>query len=173
MLMAAQRTQDSSRTDRFLIIELFAKRKAYYVRAEAGRLTRTSDEGITAAVAEGELVPISRGEELLFAWEDVAALAVRRWTPRMIAAALDAHTSAIPSLNQIKHIEVHLPLYQIRMLHVLSDEGDREVRGQLNVSDIIERQLLDLAESVADEMEVLIPGFRAAFQYPYFIPRDD
>jgi hypothetical protein len=30
-----------------------------------------------------------------------------------------------------------------------------------------------LAEGVADEMETAIPGFRAALQYPYFIPRDD
>jgi hypothetical protein len=161
-------------TDRSRIIELFAKRKPFYALADVLRLTRSSDEEVNAAVNAGALDPRSEGAVLLFTWEDVAILALRRWTPRMIDAALGPVTSAVPRLNRVKHIDVHLPLYQIRMLHVLADTERAGFRGRLNASDIIERLLLDLASSVgADAMDEAIPGFRAALQFPYFVQRDD
>jgi hypothetical protein len=172
-MLTTQRTPDIARTDRFLIIELFAKRKLWYAHAEVARLTRTRDDEIATAVREGELTPITKGTDVIYAWEDVAMFALRRWTPRMIAAALDAHGNAVPSLNRTKRIHIELPLYQIRMLHVLADASDGSLRGRLNASDIIERALHDLAECAADEMEAAIPGFRTAQQYPYLIPCDD
>jgi hypothetical protein len=93
----------------------------------------------------------------------------------MVDSALDVfHRDMVPCLNRVKLIQVQLPLYQIRLLHVLAEARRAGLRGRLNASDVLEHELLDVALSVdAAEMEAEIPGFRAALQYPYFIPRED
>ncbi|HKS23679.1 MAG TPA: hypothetical protein VJZ76_12830 [Thermoanaerobaculia bacterium] len=162
--------------DRLLIIELFAKRLPNYTHEEVLRLTRSSDEEIAAAVKNEELQPHRKaGGALLYAWEEVAAFAMRRWTPRMIFKVLgEAHESALPHLDRLASIRVELPLYQVRMLHVLASTEQEEFRGRFNASDIIEQQLHALANTVdAGEMEKLVPGFRAALHYPYFFRRED
>jgi hypothetical protein len=155
-------------TDRSRIIELFAKRKPFYALADVQRLTRSSAEEVSAAVDAGALDPQREGEMLLFKWKDVAMLAHRRWTPRMIDAALGlSFAAAVPPLNRVKHIDVHLPLYQIRMLHVLAEAECGGFRGRLNASDILEQLLLDLASSVdAEAMEEAVPGFQVALRFP-------
>ena len=175
-MLMAQRTQDEARTDRFLIIELFAKRRPSYTHDEVLRLTRSSEEEIAAAVNAGDLQPYRQlGGPLFYAWDEVATFALRRWTPRMVCSLLDsAHAAAIPHLNRMAVIQVQLPLYQIRMLHVLASTNSVGFRAPLNVSDIIEQQLLDLADSVdSDEIEDAIPGFQAARRYPYFVTYED
>jgi len=156
-------------TDRLLIIELFAKRRPNYTHEEVLRLTRSSDEEIAAAVGAEELQPHrNTAGTLRYAWEDVAAFAMHRWTPRMIFKALgEAHESALLHLNRLASIRVQLPLYQVRMLHVLANREQGDFRGRLNASDIIEQQLHALANTIdADEMEQSVPGFRAALHYP-------
>ena len=157
------------------IRELFVKRKPFYALADVFRLTRITEQEVTVAVEEGVATPIPGGAASLFSWEDVALLALRRWTPRMIDGALDvAHRDVVPILNRVKQIEVQLPLYQIRLLHVLAEMRGAGFRGRLNASDILEHELVELALSVdADEIEAEIPGFRAAIHYPYFIQRED
>ena len=153
-------------TDKSRIIELFAKRKPHYALAEVLRLTRSSVDEVNAAIEAGELDPHREGGALLFTWEDVVTLALRSWTPRMLAAALGP-SSAVPQLNRVKPITVHLPLYQIRMLQLLAAAERAGFRRRPNSSDILERLLLDLASSVdTDAMEEAIPGFRAALQFP-------
>jgi len=154
-------------TDRSRLVELFARRKPRYELADVLRLTRSSAEEVNAAVEAGELAPDREDELLLFAWEDLVTLALRHWTPRMIVTALGPSAAAVPQLNRLEPITVHLPLYQIRLLHVLAAAERAGFRGRLNASDILERLLLDLASSIdGDAMEEAIPGFRAALQFP-------
>jgi hypothetical protein len=162
-------------TDRERIRELFVKRMPFYVLADVLRLTRSTEAEITVAVDEGSVTPVLGGDAPLFSWDDVVLLALRRWTPRMIDGALDAvHRDVVPVLNRVKQIAVHLPLYQIRLLHVLAEMRGAGFRGRLNASDILEHELVELAMSVdADEIDAEIPGFRAAIHYPYFIQRED
>jgi len=167
-----QRTKTpTAQTDRERIIELFAKRKQRYSRAEVFRLTRYSEESLATAIADGDVTPHDGG----FRWEDVAHLMLQRWTPRMIDAALGhQRVGVIPALNRVQYIEAWLPLYQIRLLHYLAEQERGTVRGRLNASDILERQLLDLVSSVnLDEVEEAIPGFCDALRYPYFMTRED
>jgi hypothetical protein len=162
-------------TDRTLIRELFVKRQPHYSLEDACRLTRSAEAEISAAIDEGEFEPLDMGNGFVFSWDDVALLALRRWTPRMIDGALDVvHRDAVPRLNRVRQIQVQLPLYQIRLLHVLAESRRAGFRGRLNASDVLEHELLEVALSVdAAEIETEIPGFRAALQYPYFIPRED
>lgn len=162
-------------TDRALIREFFVMRKPHYSLEEACRLTRSIEAEITAAIDADEFEPLDMGNGFVFSWDDVALLAFRRWTPRMIDGALDVvHRDTVPRLNRVRQIQVQLPLYQIRLLHVLAESRRTGFRGRLNASDVLEHELLEVALSVdAAEIEAEIPGFRAALQYPYFIPRED
>jgi hypothetical protein len=162
-------------TDRVLIRELFVKRRPEYSLDDARRLTRSVEAEISAAIEDGEIDPLRKADGLLFSWDDVALLALRRWTPRMIDGALDVfHRDTVPRLNRVRQIQVQLPLYQIRLLHVLAENRRAGFRGRLNASDVLEHELLEVALSAdAAEIEAEIPGFRAALQYPYFIPRED
>jgi hypothetical protein len=174
-MLMTQRTQDA-RTDRFLIIELFAERRPSYTHDEVLRLTRSSEEEIAAAVDAEELQPYPNpGGALLYAWEEVASFAMRRWTPRVIYSVVGAtRESALPHLNRLTTIRVQLPLYQVRMLRALANTEREGFRGLLNASDIIEQQLHALANSVdADEMEHAVPGFTAALHYPYSKPGEE
>ncbi|HEX8170975.1 MAG TPA: hypothetical protein VF824_10590 [Thermoanaerobaculia bacterium] len=105
-------------SDREHIIELFAKRQPAYAWTDVVRLLGMSDEEF-----EHEIEGLVFGPELndcgitVFRWEDVANLALERWTPRMIEAALRIKSSeAIPHLNQHRLIQVSLPIYLIRYL---------------------------------------------------------
>jgi hypothetical protein len=169
------KTPISDLTDRARLRELFVKRVPFYGIADVLRLTRSTDAEISAAITDGTIEPRRDTEDVLLSWDDVAALALRRWTPRMVDAALDVvHRDAIPRLNRVRQIQVQLPLYQIRLLHVLAETRRARFRGRLNASDILEYELLEVALSMdADEIEAEIPGFRSALQYPYFIPRED
>lgn len=162
-------------TDRALIRELFVQRRPEYSLDDARRLTRSTPADLSSAIEEGEIDPVRTADAVLLSWDDVALLASRRWTPRMIDGALDVvHRDVVPRLNRVRQIQVQLPLYLIRLLHVLAERRRASFRGRLNASDVLEYELLEVALSEdATEIEAEIPGFRAALQYPYFIPRED
>lgn len=177
-----RRSRAKRPTDRERIIELFAERTPYYARSDVLRLTCSSEEEVTTAIHSGEITPapvpppwdeLYNGEPRVFSWEDVVHLAYRRWTPRMIDAALARQLyPVLPRPQRVRRFAVHLPLYQLRLLHYLAEQrGTARIR--LNASDILERVLHDLANTVAAEAEAAMPGFREALRYPYFIPRDD
>jgi len=162
-------------TDRALLRELFVQRAPSYSIQDVLRLTRSTDDELTAALKTGVIEATRTTGTVRIGWEDVATLAFQRWTPRMVAAALDVtYRDVLPSLNQVKQIVVQLPLYQIRLLHELAQLQQGGVRARLNASDVLARELLDVASSVdASTIEAAIPGFTLALQYPYFIPRAD
>lgn len=175
---AARRRKTPKRgvTDRVLIRELYIKRVPLYSITDALRLTRTTEAELEATLSAGAVASESFGGRITIPWDDVAALALERWTPRMIDGALGSvdRLAVIPLLNRIQQIEVFLPVYQVRLLHYLAETERGHFRARLNASDVLERHLLDVASAVnADEIELAIPGFRTALHYPYFIPRDD
>jgi hypothetical protein len=170
------KTRKRGVSDRALIRELYVKRVPLYLYADALRLTRTTQAEADAAIATGGIATETFGGQLVIPWDDVAKLALDRWTPRMIDGALGStdRLSVVPLLNRVQQIAVFLPVYQIRFLHYLAEIERGQVRAPLNASDVLERHILDLVSGVnADELELAIPGFRAALQYPYFIPRED
>jgi hypothetical protein len=149
-------------TDRDRIRELLCEPADWYEMADALRLTHATEAEVRLLLCTDNLT-VSR--------EQVVELAVRRWTPRMIETALRAtgRFAFIPFLNRMRHIEVSLPLYQIRLLHYLAERGGGTFRARLNVSDVLEHHLLDLASAVqSDVVERKIPGFCDALQYPGF-----
>src|SRR5438309_1863791 len=108
-------------SDRALIRELFAERMPFYGYGDVLRLTRSTEAEFVTAVMDGDLEPLHDGGDVRFAWEDVAALALTRWTPRVIARAL-GRTRALSRLNDLQELVVRLPVYQIRLLQALTEE---------------------------------------------------
>ncbi|HET7436876.1 MAG TPA: hypothetical protein VFN10_19365 [Thermoanaerobaculia bacterium] len=163
-------------TDRTLIRELFIERMPFYSFDDTRRLTRSTPAAIDAAIATGEIAPETYRQHVVLPWDDVARLALDRWTPRMIDGALGStdRLAAIPLLNRVQQLAVFLPVYQVRLLHYLAETNRGQFRARLNASDVLEQHLLDLASAVdADELELAIPGFQAACHYPTFVPRAD
>ena len=66
-MLMTRRVHDPARSDKFLIIELFAKRRPHYGHDDVLRLTRSTDEQIAAAVEAGELQPYRQHGELRYA----------------------------------------------------------------------------------------------------------
>jgi hypothetical protein len=171
-----KKTRKGGASDRALIRELFIQRVPLYSFSDALRLTRTTQAEVDSAISAGEIETVTFGGQLVIPWDDVARLVLDRWTPRMLDGALGSadRLRVIPLLNRVQQIEVFLPVYQIRLLHYLAERERGQFRARLNASDVLERHLLDLASAAnPDELELAIPGFRAALDYPYFIPRDD
>jgi hypothetical protein len=163
-------------SDRALIRELFIQRVPLYSVADTLRLTRAGEAEVDAAIRAGDITTETFRGRLAIPWDDVARLALDRWTPRMINGALGStdRLAVIPLLNRVQQVEVFLPVYQVRLLHYLAEIERGQFRARLNASDVLEQRLLDLASAVnADELEFAIPGFRAALDYPYFVPRED
>lgn len=127
------------------IVELFVHRQPFYDAAAIRRLTGLSEELLDEALREGVVDPAMEGGTL-FTWEDVASLALERWTPRQIARALQraGYAHVLPPLNEVRVITVELPVYQIRYLHQLAEEKSTEDAAPRNVSDIIEYELAAL-----------------------------
>jgi hypothetical protein len=154
-------------TDHACLVELFATPKRRYSVADALRLTHTTPRELDTLIAEGRVSPQGDSGARTLPWEDVSMLALQQWTPRMIEASLrrTGSLTAIPLLNRLQRISLYLPVYQIRLLHLHAEAG--RYRAPLNASDVLERQLLDLASAMKPrEVERWIPGFRRALQYP-------
>ena len=159
--------------DEGLLSELFLRRRPTYGEADVLRLARISPAALQRAVDEGEIEPEENGAERVFAWEDVATLALGRWTPRRISAAVGA---ALPLLNRTHTITVQLPLYQIRFLHWLAQASTESGKPAPNLSDVLEREIDGIVSSIPDSdfasLEQRIPGFAAAaLAFPSFEQR--
>lgn len=163
-------TTKSAEADDARIFELFVEKRPVYDGAAVLRLTGVTADRLERAVMEGEVEPISDAGVLAFAWEDVAFLAIERWTPSRIAQTLAraGHAHVLPYFNQLRTISVELPLYQIRMLHYLAEMRSKG-RPLLTVSDVLEYELDALAsEEGPAVIDREIAGFDAAAHFPSF-----
>lgn len=161
----------SDPSDDALLVELFVHPHDIYDQADTLRLTRATPSRLQTLVDESALEPLDVGGTVLFEWEDVVKLALERWTPRMIAAAIRRAglEHALPLLNETRTILVELPLYQIRLLHWLAVTRTEPGKPELTVSDVLEHDIhmmlaLDAAEHGAASA---IPNLGAAMEFPF------
>jgi hypothetical protein len=96
-----------------------------------------------------------------FTWRQVAFIAFRQWTLTEIhdALGIDAKT-VLPALLSLRTLTVQLPEYLVRAIEVSAASDDT------TVDDWLLHELTDFAETVADRMEHVIPGFRRAYLFP-------
>src|ERR1051325_4871835 len=100
--MASQRKPTIPPEDERLLIELFTTPEETYDEPSVLRLTRMTARELRAAVDEIAVEPVDGA----FLWQDVAQLALHRWTPRHLASAVG---NDLPYLNQTRSTRVELP----------------------------------------------------------------
>jgi len=106
-------------TDVRRILSLFSRPKPAYTRADVLTLTRTESDDLDRLCAVHDIRP----DGDLFAWEDVAFLAIEeRWPIRRIASVLQRHRRPVPPPNRLVTLHVQLPLHQV---HTLKQEANR------------------------------------------------
>jgi hypothetical protein len=160
-------TDDASGDDA-RILELFAERQRFYDFATVRRLTGATAERLEEALTEGHVEPVIQAGVVAFPWDDVASLALERWTPRQIAQTLARaeREHALSPLNQFRTITIELPVYQIRLLHYLAQAKSGDGRQPLSVSDVLECELDMLAWGELPDIERAVAGFEAAARFP-------
>ena len=86
---------------------------------------------------------------------------MQRWSISVILGELGERASELlPPLLLTRKLTVTLPSYQVEMLQRLAR------RKRMKTDAFLADHLLDLAGSVAEEMERSVPGFMEAMRFP-------
>jgi hypothetical protein len=140
------------------IRRIFTDRRRYAL-TEVAELIGVPTESLLHEIEARDL-ELSPDEPRL-PWSEVAHLALRAWPLHVIFEALGEGSSHLPELLRPTKITVILPAYQVRALEVLARDQ------QLDVSTFVQLHLLDLASAESSYLAEQIPGFLAAFRFPF------
>lgn len=142
------------------IVRIFTVKRTY-TTLEAASILKIDLERLNAEIEARDLEAVTEGNALL-PWKEVAYLALRTWPLQTIFDALGSEApSHLPDLLRPTSITVTLPSYQVRMLEVLARDQ------QLDFSTYLQLHLLDLASAESPFLAEQIPGFSAAFHFPF------
>jgi len=155
---------DGSQRRRWQIWQVFTKmdRDAGHTVNDISRATGIGTRELIAKVKAGELEArrTERGGYLI-PWPEIATLAIEKWGLQTIFAALGPNgMRSIPPLVRPRELVMTLPAYQYVMLERLA------AREGISAETYLSKHLLDLAGSIAEEMEQELPGFIEAMWWP-------
>lgn len=143
------------------IRQIFLERQRGYSLSQVARLTGVRHRSLTGGIREGEYLARRERGGYRFAWSELAHIAMATWPLPIIhdALGLDA-IRALPRLLLLQDLRVHLPGYQVLMLHRLAQ------RASADVDCYLANYFLDLASAEVATLEADIPGFKAAMWFP-------
>jgi hypothetical protein len=96
-----------------------------------------------------------------FRWQQLASLALERWTLAEIYEALGADAQRVlPPLLALRRITVRLPDYVVRALETLAT-----ARGT-TIDHYLYGELIDFASTASMSVGLTIPGYRQAYLFP-------
>jgi hypothetical protein len=143
------------------IRHIFLHPRPHVSISQATDLLGWSRGQMTAAIATGEIVLI---ETPLGKWiwrEELMAKALELWTREAIEEALGAEADAVlPHAARLAELRARIPRYQLAMLTYLAEQQ------QTTVSDVLTRELEEVASEHAEELSAVILGFGAALAWP-------
>lgn len=143
------------------IRQLFLEPQASYGPDECASLLTCSHEEVITAIAQGDLAVQLAGTIPRIPWEEVALAAAERWPQDAIEDALGAEaTAVVPELVRLTDLHVRVPRFGVLVL------GRIAQREGTTVSQVVARQLLDLAAGESDGLERSIVGLSAAMRWP-------
>jgi hypothetical protein len=153
------------REDAVRIRGIFLQRRETYITADAALLTNTDEEELLARIETGE---IDATVTYRIPWDDVARLAMERWSLEAIYDALGDHADdALPPLLRLERLDIHVPAYVLRILAWIAAAENTTIEHYLRA------EFFDLAESIWNlnpEIDHL-PGVAAALFFPDEPPR--
>jgi hypothetical protein len=142
------------------ITQIFRVRRTFAM-SEGASILGIGLDALLGEVAARDIAT-TEGDIDRLPWKEVAYLALRRWPLQAIFEALGPEAdSYLPELLRPTTITVALPTYQVRALEVLAGEQ------QLDVSTFVQVHLLDLVSAESQFLAEEIPGFLAAFHFPF------
>ena len=136
-------------------------RDTEYLLSEVSRATGMPRHQIRKRIRAGEIAAREQRGVYFIPWSEVATLAMQRWSIGVIEIDLGERArELLPPLLLTRKIILSLPAYQVEMLQRLAH------RKAMPVDAFVAEHLLDLAATVAEEMEAVVPGFAAAMRWP-------
>jgi hypothetical protein len=139
------------------IRNIFLHPRPHVTVAAATALLGWSRAEMNAAVEGGEIVVIATDVDRWIWREELMAKAFGLWPAAIIEEALGSDAAAVlPAALRTAELRARLPRYQLAMLEYLAE------REGTTVSDVLVRELEDVASGRAEELSAAIPGFGAA-----------
>jgi hypothetical protein len=143
------------------IREIFLRPQDRYRLDEVERLLGCSANELLASVAHGDISLEADGDVPRVPWEELAVAAAERWPQEVIEDALGNEVmTVVPELVQLADLKVRVPLYGLVVA------GRVAQRDGTTVSNVVARQLLDLAVSESAALESSVPSLDAALRWP-------
>ena len=142
------------------IRNIFLHQRPYVTVAAATALLGWSRGEMSVAIERGEIVVVATDVDRWIWREELIAKAFEMWPVAMIEEALGSDAAGVlPAALRSAELRASLPRYQVAMLEYLAE------REGTTVSDVLVRELEDVASGRAEELAAAIPGFGAALQW--------
>jgi hypothetical protein len=140
---------------------LFLQPAESYTLSEVARITGTPARTLWRAVARGGHDATKERGQWRFLWRQAVYVALERWTLAEIQDALgDDAARVLPPLLTLREVTVRLPEYIIRALEAIAGQQ------RTTIDAFLYGELIDFAGTRIAELEVVIPGYRAAYLFP-------
>jgi hypothetical protein len=140
---------------------IFLQEGANVSISDATVLFGWSRRRVKNAVDAGEIETIATCSWRAIGREEVRAIAIDLWSLEAIEQALGRDASTVlPEAIRTRELPARLPRYQVAMLEYFAEQR------QTNVSEVLARELDDLASAHFEELSSAIHGFGEAFEWP-------
>jgi hypothetical protein len=140
---------------------IFLQEGANVSISDATVLVGWSRRRMKTAVDAGEIETIATPSGKAIVPEEVMAIAVDLWSLETVEEALGPDASRVlPEAIRTRELPARLPRYQVAMLEYFAEQQ------QTSVSNVLARELEDLASAHFEELSSAVHGFAEAFHWP-------
>ena len=143
------------------IRSIFLQERSFVSISDATGLFGWSRRQMKNAVGAREIETIVTRSGKAIVPEEVMAIAVDLWSLETIEEALGPDASMVlPEAIRSRELPARLPRYQVAMLEYFAEQR------QTSVSNVLARELEDLASAHFEELSSAVHGFAEAFEWP-------
>jgi len=144
------------------IRSLFLSPRPTYRIPDVAALLAIAEADVIGWIDAGELEGLDTPEGLVVPWAEVVSFGMDFWSQEVVEEALGTDAiDLIPELVRLTDLEVRIPRLQVVTLERLA-----AIDGE-TISAVLARELRDLVSVHAPWLSVEVPGFAAAFAWPY------
>jgi len=147
------------------IRSLFLSPRPTYRIPDVAALLAIAEEDVVGWIDAGELEGLDAPEGLVVPWAELVSFGMDFWSQEVVEQALGTDAiDLIPELVRLTDLEVRIPRLQVVTLERLA-----AIDGK-TISAVLARELEDLVSVHAPWLGEDVPGFAAAFAWPYADP---
>ena len=144
------------------IRSLFLSPRPTYRIPEVAALLAIAEEDVVGWIDAGELEGLDTPAGLVLPWAELVSFGMDFWSPEVVEQALGIDAiDLIPEMVRLTDLEVRIPRLQVVTLELLA-----AIDGK-TISAVLARELEDLVSVHAPWLGEDVPGFAAAFAWPY------